>query len=248
MTTTKNATLTVNLIETNWELDTDTTLMDQEPEMLILRQPCSYDRYMTNEVDPEATIAALIEIGGCTEEQARQQAANLIHRFIQWQTGSYTFLGCTATAYAVLTDEHEDEIGKIEVASTSVWGVEQDCGDYGPEVEKEQISELLDYVQQAGYDLTAEEWAAIPREEAKDSYSTYPLITTNTTPLPALDAHEGYTSRYIYDGQTVIVSTTCDECDALLGNAHESWCDAEEGGEDQDALAEEFLITKSYGL
>ena len=254
MTTTKNATLTVNLIEIKWALDENTTLLDQEPEMLILRQPCSYDRDMRSEVDPEATVAALKTVGGCSDEQARQQAASLIARFIAWQEGNYTFVGCIATAYAVVADEDGDEITRIEVASDSVWGIEQDCGEYGPEVEKEQVSILLYSVREAGYDVTDAEWAAVPRKEADDSYSTYPSVTDKETPLDPLTAPEGYTARYAYDYHDVIVEVTCDDCGEVVNSddyedmePHGAWCD--KGSEEaDDPHAADFLTTKEYGL
>lgn len=256
MPASKTVTLTINLIETKWEYDADHTLEDQEPECMILRKPCSYSREYAQEVDPEATVAALMEIGGCTEEQARQQAASIIDRFIEWQKGNYIFLGCIATAYAVITDREGNETDKIEVASESVWGIEQDCGDYAKEVEGDLISQLLSACQKCGYELTEEEWDAVPREEARDSYSTYPETTASTRPLDPLFVYSGYNSTYAYDGESVIVQVTCNECGASRGDSHESWCefhpdnseDQDEDQDQEDELAADFLTTKEYGL
>lgn len=228
MSLTKTTELKLTKIVVKWELDEDCDMMDRDPDCLILRTPCSYDRNLRHEVDPGATVDALVNVAGCPKDEALAQAARMIDTFQDWQEGRYYYLGCIVKAIAEMDGE------EVEVGTDSLWGIEMDCGAYAEEVRSEMMGQLFDTVVKAGYEVTQEEFDALPVEDAENTYTPGPEHTSYARPLDPLPTLPGgYTAKYVYDWKTVEVEITCDECGAEVTvedikkgnvNLHESYC------------------------
>jgi len=206
-------TLKLRRVTVKWDSDSDTTLIDSD-DCVVYTQPCSYNSNMTHEVDINATVAALKDVGGCDDLQARTQSARAIETFKAWQEGTWNYVGCTVAAFASTDSDLE---GLQEVASDSIWGIEQDCkGAYSAKSIADLRVNVRHSLNEQGYDVAL--FDALQMTEGQgDGYITTPQTAT-VTPLPELPTADGFTFRYAYEGDGITVIAVCDSCDEEFTN------------------------------